>query len=109
MVTNTDATLYHRMRGKKEDTWQRVYLSEVWWYEVAKSDITTNGLKSVNTLTVRIPDTSVDVQKGDYIVKGNCDIEINTVKDLASISHYCVEGANYNLFGSNPHIKVVGA
>lgn len=111
MVTNRDATLYHRIRDNKEDSWQRVYLPEVWWYENAKAGLTTNGLKRSNTeaagLTARIPNTSIAVRKGDYIVKGACDININTVKDLKA-DRYCITGVNYNTFGMNPHIKVVG-
>lgn len=114
MITNTDATLYHRIHGmsKDGDGWQRVYLPAVWWYENVSSSITTNGMKMGNGatsgLTVRVPDICVRIQKGDYIVKGNCDVEMVTVKSLSGISHYCVTGVNYNAFGSRPHVKVVG-
>ena len=103
MITNTDATLYHRIRGKSSegDSWQKVYLPAVWWYENISSSITKNGMKvangATNVLTVRIPDVSVEIQKEDY-----------TVKSLSGIPHCCVNGVNYNTFGSNPHIKVVG-
>lgn len=111
MLTNTDATLYHRMRSKGNDGWQKTYLPAVWWYENIAASITTNGLKITNgltnVLTVRIPNVSVDVKKGDYIVAGSCDIEIETVKDLKGEDYFCVTGANYNRFGNNPHIKVV--
>ena len=59
-------------------------------------------------LTVRIPDVSVEIQKGDYLVKGDCNVEMVTVKSLSGVSHFCVTGVNYNTFGSNPHVKVVG-
>lgn len=114
MITNTDATLYHRIRGKcKEgDIWQRVYIPAVWWYENIGSNITTNGMRTANgaanVLTVRFPDVTVEVQKDDYLVKGDCDVEMITVKSLSGIPHYCVTGVNYNMFGSNPHVKVVG-
>ncbi len=114
MITNTDATLYHRIRGKSSegDSWQKVYLPAVWWYENISSSITKNGMKvangATNVLTVRIPDVSVEIQKEDYLVKGNCEVEIDTVKSLSGIPHCCVNGVNYNTFGSNPHIKVVG-
>lgn len=114
MITNTDATLYHRIRGKSNegDSWQRVYLPAVWWYENISSSVTTNGMKAANgatnVLTVRIPDVSVEIQKGDYLVKGDCNVEMVTVKSLSGVSHFCVTGVNYNTFGSNPHVKVVG-
>lgn len=107
MITNADATIFHRTRNKNGDSWQRVYIPELWWHEDCKSSVTTNGLKTANVLTVRIPDISVEIQKGDYLVKGNCEIEIKTVKDLASVPYHLVEGCNYNSYGLNPHIKVV--
>lgn len=112
MLTNTDATLYHRIRSKgKDDSWQRIYLPAVWWYENITSNVMTNGMKTANgttnILTVRILDTSVEIRKKDYLVKGNCDIEMETVKNLSGIPHYCITGVNHNTFGSNPHIKVV--
>lgn len=112
MLTNADATLYHRIRSKgNDDVWQRIYLPLVWWYENIVSGVTTNGMKTsngaANVLTVRVPDVSVDIKKNDYLVRGNSDIEMDTVKSLSGIPHYCITGANYNTFGSNPHIKVV--
>lgn len=113
MLTNMDATLYHLIRKKNnaDDEWQKTYLPEVWWYKNITSGITTNGMKTANgatnVLTVRIPDISAEVRKGDYIIAGSCDIEMETVKDLKEIDYFCVVGVNYNRFGSNPHIKVV--
>lgn len=108
MLTNSDATIYSRNRADSGDTWTRVYVPKVWWYENSGSTITTNGMKSnASVLTVRIPDISVQVKKGDYIVKGECGIMMESVKDLEGCAGYCVTGANYNRFGANPHIKVV--
>lgn len=111
MLTNADATIYHRVRNNAGDEWKKEYVPAVWWHEGIIAGITKEGLKTANgltnVLTVRIPDLSVDVRKGDYIVAGACDIEIETVKDLKEVGYYCVTGANYNRFGSNPHIKVV--
>lgn len=110
MITNADCTLYRRIRGTSNegDIWKRVYIPEVWWFENTQSAITTNGLKSADVLTVRIWDTSIQVKKGDYLVKGNCGVSMETVKDLSGHEHFCVTAANYNIFGDNPHIKVVG-
>ena len=49
----------------------------------------------------------MEVKKGDYVVEGFCEIDMETVKDLKEVEYFCVTGANYNRFGSNPHIKVV--
>lgn len=48
------------------------------------------------------------VKKDDYIVKGGCQVEMNTIKDLKSYEYYKVTKANYNMFGESKHIKVVG-
>ena len=114
MITSADATLYHRIRGKDKDgdRWHRLYLPAVWWYENISSIITTSGMKAANgatnVLTVRIPDISVELAKVDYLVKGKSEIEMDTVKSLSEVLHFCITGVSYNTFGSNPHIKVVG-
>ena len=109
MITNADCTIYSRIRnGSADDTWLRQYVPECWWFEDVKSSITSNGLKTATVLTVRIPDTSITVKVGDYIVKGNCSVEMQTVKDLSTEKYYAVTGANYNRFGMNPHVKVMG-
>ena len=110
MLTNSSCTIYSRKHNPSSDydEWERQYVPKCKWYENTKSNITTNGLKSADVLTVRIPNLSVSVKKGDVIIKGPCDIEMQTVKDLAGIEYFKVTGANYNTFGRNPHIKVVG-
>ena len=110
MLINSDCTIYSRKHNPSDgcDEWEKQYVSECWWHENTKSGITTNGLKSADVLTVRIPNLAVSVKKGDVIVKGVCDVRMQTVKDLSGIEHFKVTGANYNTFGRNPHIKVVG-
>lgn len=111
MITNADCTVYKRIRtaGSNEFTWKRQYVEECWWFEDTQSSITIGGLKSADVLTVRIPDLTIEIGKDDYIVKGNCPVEMQTVKDLEGYSYYKVTKANYNSFGLNSHIKVVGA
>lgn len=94
---------------KNQDTWKRQYVKECWWFEDTKSSVTTDGLKSADVLKVRIPDMSVVVKKGDYILKGMCKVNMTTIKDLAEYDYFKVTSANYNTFGDEPHIKVVGA
>ena len=60
-----------------------------------------------NELTVRIFDLSVSVGIGDYIVKGECLVDMVTVKDLKPHEYFKVTLSNYNDFGDSPHIKVV--
>lgn len=110
MITNTDITIYHREYDQKNrlDTWSRVYAPEAWWFESQKSSVVTDGLKVADVTTIRIPDTTISVKKDDYVVKGNCDVNMETVKDLKHFKKVRVTSANYNTFGDNPHIKVVG-
>lgn len=111
MLTNADATLYSRKYNPSTrlDEWERTYIPKVWWYKDEKSQITTEGLKQADVYTIRIPDTSVEVKKDDYLVKGDCQIAMQTIKDLDGLEKTRAISVNYNTFGSNPHIKVVGA
>lgn len=111
MLTNTDITIYNREYDPETrlDSWKRVYVPEAWWYKNEKASITTDGLKSADVYTIRIPDTSITLKKDDYIVKGNCNVAMETVKDLDGLEKTRVTSVNYNTFGGNPHIKAVGA
>lgn len=111
MLTNSDCTIFHRVRDTEanQDTWKRQYVKECWWFEDTKSGVTTDGLKSADVLKVRIPDLTISVKKDDIILKGNCPVEMRTVKDLEGYKYFKVVTANYNSFGDEPHIKVVGA
>lgn len=107
MLTNSDCTIYTRIKSSDCDSWMRQYIPECWWFCNAKSSVTTEGLKSADVLTVRIEDLSIVVKKDDVLVKGNCPVEMETVKDLDGYRYFKATSANYNYFGDNPHIKVV--
>lgn len=110
MLTNTDITIYNRIYDpdSKLYNWIRVYVPAAWWFKNEQSSITSDGRKSADIYTIRIPDTSVMLKKDDYIVKGNCKITIETVEDLEAVEKTRVTSVNYNTFGGNPHIKAVG-
>lgn len=110
MLTNTDITIYHREYDSKlrQDQWKRIYVPEAWWHKNEKSSVTTDGLKQADVITIRIPDIMIEVAKDDYIVKGNCPVKMQTIKDLSGREFAKVISVNRNLFGGNPHIKVVG-
>lgn len=110
VLTNTDITIYSREYdpSSRLDKWKRTYVSEAWWFKEEKSSVTTDGLKSADVYTVRVPGTKVEVKKDDYIVKGNCKIDMQTVNDLIGCENTRVTSVNYNTFGDNPHVKVVG-
>lgn len=65
-------------------------------------------MKRADTFVIRIPDTTISIKKDDYLVKGICDIDITTAKDLKGTECCKVTSANYNTYGANPHIKVGG-
>lgn len=111
MLTNTDITIYNREYDSESrlDTWNRVYVPEAWWYKNEKASVTTDGLKSADVYTIRIPDTSIGLKKDDYIVRGNCTVDMHTVKDLEGLEKTRITSVNYNTFGGDPHIKAVGA
>ena len=111
MLTNTDITIYDRKYDPESrlDTWSRVYVPEAWWYKNEKASITTEGLKQADVFTIRIPDTSIALKKDDYIVKGNCTVTMQTVKELDGCKKTRITSVNYNTFGDNPQIKAVRA
>lgn len=110
MLTNTDITIYNRIYNPKTrlDTWKKFYVPEAWWFKKEQSSITTDGRKNADVYTIRIPDTSVTLKKDDYVVKGMCAVKMKTVKDLEGLEKARITSVNYNTFGGNPHIKVVG-
>ena len=108
MITNSAVTVYSRQYDseKRSDIWERTYVKDAWWNEAESSAITSEGLKRADTFVIRIPDTTINIKKDDYLVKGICDIDMATVKDL-KVTEYCkVTSATNNTFGANPHIKV---
>lgn len=110
MLTNTDATLYHRVydSDSRTDIWNRIYIPEVWWHQESKSNVTSEGLQVADAYTIRIPDVSIEIKKDDYLIKRNCEKEIKTVKDFPDCEKCRVVGVNYNRIGNEPHVKVVG-
>lgn len=110
MLTNTDITIYSREYdpSSRLDKWKKTYVQKAWWFKEEKSSVTTDGLKSADVYTVRIPGTKVKIKKDDYIVKGNCRIDMQTVKDLDGCENMRVTSVNYNVFGDSPHVKVAG-
>lgn len=111
MLINSDCTIYSRIRDPSSglSMWERQYVEKCWWFVETKSTVTTEGLKSADVLKARIYDLEVKVKKDDILVKGDCQIEIETVKDLVGYEYFKSVTVNYNTFGDSPHIKVVGA
>lgn len=105
MIGNTDITIFHRVNNQFTNP---QHVDGCWWFAKHKSTPTTSGLISADETTIRIWDMDVKVSKDDYIVKGCRKNPIDSVKDLHGLDYIKVTGANYNSFGGNPHVKVVG-
>lgn len=110
MLTNTGVTIYSRNYSKalRHDEWKKIYIPKAWWFKEEKSTLTAEGRINADVYTIRIPGTGAIIKKDDYIVKGNCNIKMETVKDLENVEKVRVTSVNYNTSGDNPHIKVVG-
>lgn len=110
MLTNTGVTIYNRNYSKalKRDEWKKIYIPKVWWFKEEKSTLTAEGRINADVYTIRMPGTDAVIKKDDYIVRGNCNIKMETVKDLENVEKVRVTSVNYNTSGDNPHIKVVG-
>ena len=110
VLTNTDVTIYRREYDKAcgLDKWVKTYVPAAWWFKEEKSTLTAEGRINADVYTIRIPGTDAVIKKDDYIVRGNCNIKMETVKDLENVEKVRVTSVNYNAFGDNPHIKVVG-
>lgn len=110
MLTNTGVTIYNRNYSKAlgYDKWKKIYIPKVWWFKEEKSTLTAEGRINADVYTIRIPGTDAVIKKDDYIVRGNCNMKMETVKDLENVEKVRVTSVNYNAFGDNPHIKVVG-
>lgn len=108
MLTNTDLTIYHRVHEESGDTWQRQYVEKAWHHTDSDSSVGENGILVADKHTARIPDLTYVVAKDDYIVVGEGPETIETARDLVGLEHFRVLGANYNNYGHNQHIKVVG-
>ena len=110
MITNASATLYSRIYNadKRMDEWKRTLIEKVWWYESEASSITSEGLKRADNFCDQNTRYYDQHKKDDYLVKGICNIDITTAKDLKGTECCKVTSANYNTYGANPHIKVGG-
>lgn len=108
-LINASCTIYHRTSSPSDgnDVFEKIYVPECWWFLQNKFELSNGGIVNQNVLTVRIKDLSVKVKIGDYIVKNECLVNMETVKDLKGYEHFKVTQANYNDFGGNRHIKVV--
>ena len=67
MKTNTDCTTIY---SDGDGTYTGTYIPAVMWQDVEGIEIKKYGAENADTAAVYIPDISVAVSKGDYIIKG---------------------------------------
>ena len=113
MITNADITVFHLVKDEKTrmEKWKRFNYKDVWWFE--KDSVTEiNGFKNNNSLDVRIPyRLDLDIEnfsKGDLILKGLVDKDIQSSSELSEYNVYTITSLMNNNFGSNKHIHIKG-
>lgn len=110
VITNADVTVYRRTYDSQTrlDRWEREYVPAAWWFKSEESSVDADGIHRADKVTVRIPGIAVQLAKEDIIVKGKCEIEITSPKDLHGQTFCKVMSVNYNDFGDTPHIRIGG-
>lgn len=80
MYTNSSATYYEYANGK----YNRYFISNVFWDDVKSSIVKKTGVSNSNQASVFIPlsewnDNIQPATSKDLIVRGNCDLVVNTL------------------------------
>ena len=106
-IYNDICTLYHR----NGDGYDRVALDPVCWQGKIAAQQDGHGVVSADYVTVLLPSEHdhINISKGDFMVKGLCDLEISsgTTKELHSrygevitvksiANHYLRRGSRVN-------------
>lgn len=133
MITNADITIYNHRYDKETrfDDWQRIVIRGVHFYVDNKVVLGDGGLNSADVYKIRIPeDAECDreylpedayaseeevsmywtLQNGDYIVRGECLLNIEKPSDLKQLhKQYCkITSWSDNRFGGLPHWRIGG-
>lgn len=133
MITNADITIYNRKydQATRLDAWHRTVIHNVHVYIDHKTSVGDSGLNSADVYKIRIPQ-GVDcsdaylpedeyaetnnpsgywtLQNDDWIVIGECQVDIGRPSDLKDLrSKYCkIISYSDNRFGGLPHWRVGG-
>ena len=117
MLVRGAITIYHN-NGLDVETrlgivWKRHNYSKVWYFEKQGANI-SDGYTDANTIKIRIPykeNDDLDVSnfaKGDIIVVGALDIDIQAQEDLKGYTIYNIDSIDNNNIGLRPHIYIGG-
>ena len=114
MICNSKLTVYHKGLDDttKLETWTRFNYDNVWFFGGEGSGI-NKGYDNANDFNCRIPydQNNVDFSnfaKGDIVVQGEVNTNIETAQDLSEYLTYVIVSLNNNNFGSNKHIHIGG-
>ena len=115
MITNSTLTVYHKSFDEttRLEKWTRYNYSKVWFFGGEGAGI-NKGYDNANDVEVRIPyDQNEglninDFSKGDILIQGTLEIDIETQQDLDDYLVYNIRSINNNNFGNNQHIHLGG-
>ncbi len=117
MLTNSSLTIYHKEdyldMATHLEVWTRYNYDNVWFFGGEGASI-NKGYDNANDVEIRLPydvNDSLDIRnfkKGDIIVQGTLDFDINTQQNLKDYLIYNITSIKDNKFGNNPHIHLGG-
>lgn len=127
LVCDQDITIFYKQYNPtlRKDGWSFKQLSGVSWFGGQKVNVSSRGLDTADTYTVRIPEALTDgyvaqkdysgeagtwtIQAGGYVVLGLVDTIPEKIADLTHQTSFVVTGVYDNRRGTNlRHIKVMG-
>lgn len=111
MLVNSSLTVYHKVVKNREDTWEKHFYKNIWWFG-GKGSSLNKGYENANDVQIRIPyDLNPDLDYnnfgiGDILVQGEYK-DITSEEDIQS-EYYNITSLNNNVFGNNKHIHIGG-
>ena len=112
MLVNSSLTVYHKVVRNHEDTWEKHFYKNIWWFG-GKGSSLNKGYAEANDVQIRIPydlNPKLDYNNfgiGDILVKGTIKTDITSESDIES-EYYNITSLNNNTFGNNQHIHISG-
>lgn len=111
MLVNSSLTVYHKVVRNHEDTWEKHFYKNIWWFG-GKGSSTNKGYENANDVQIRIPydlNPNLDYNNfgiGDILVQGEYK-DITSEEDIQG-EYYNITSLNNNVFGNSKHIHVSG-
>lgn len=116
MLVNSELTIYHK-NGldlvNHFEKWDRYNYKSVWFFGGEGASI-NKGYDNANDVEIRLPyslNDNLDINnfsKGDIIVQGALNFDIQTQDDLKGYLIYNITSIKNNNFGNEKHIHIGG-